>query len=202
MVGDAAEDRPEALAGTVRWPRLALASAAGGVSIALGDHAFHVRTRILEHFWYPQWDHQSLAVFPMFVGAAALMLVVAGPFVRHHPKPTAARLAWAVAAFLLAYWATGQAGTDHPWWCLNVLVATFLLRLAFEPDRRAVLLLGGSIAVGGCVGEAVVSALGLFTYATQDIIGVPLWLIALYLHGAPAVLALARMVQVDRPEAA
>ncbi|QXC62768.1 DUF2878 family protein [Aquihabitans sp. G128] len=196
-----ADDRQPALApattGVARWVPRALAAVGGGTAISVGDHLFHVRTRVLVHHWHPQWDGQTLVVFPIFMAAAALMLAVATPFVGRTPRPSWARVVLAGACFFAAYAFTGQVGTDHPAWCLVVLLATWLLRLAFEPHRRAAVLLGLLIGVGGGAGEAAVSALGLFTYVHQDVAGVPLWLLPLYLHGAPAVLALARLVQVE-----
>ena len=54
-----------------------LASIVGGTFIAIGDHLFHVRTHVLTHFWHPRWDGQTLLVFPLFMGAAAFMILAA-----------------------------------------------------------------------------------------------------------------------------
>ncbi len=173
------------------------ASVAGGTFIAVGDHLFHVRTDVLEHHWYPQAGGQTLLVFPIFMAAAALMLGATAALVAPEPRPTWARAGVAALAFYAAYALTGALGTDHPALTLGLLTAAFLARLAFEPDRRAVVLVGVLIALGGCLGEAAISDLGLFTYAHTDVAGVPLWLVPLYLNGAPAVVALARLVQPE-----
>ncbi|CAN5409962.1 hypothetical protein BH10ACT1_BH10ACT1_18810 [soil metagenome] len=178
---------------------MATAAVGGGAFIATGDHLFHVRTRVLVHHWHPQWDGQTLLVYPLFVAAAALMVVVAAPLVEHLPRPGTPRALGAAGAFAVAYAFTGQVGVAHPGWCLTVLVATFAARLALEPDRRTVLAVGALIAIGGCAGEAAVSALGLFTYVRPAVAGVPLWLFPLYLHGAPAVVAVARLAHAPAP---
>jgi len=50
------------------------------------------------------------------------------------------------------------------------------------------------IGIGGCIGEAVISEWGLFRYYGRYV--VPIWLFALYLHGAPAVVGITRLVDL------
>lgn len=45
-------------------------------------------------------------------------------------------------------------------------------------------IIGIAIAFGGVLGEAGLSALGEFSYANPDVLGVPWWLFPLYLHGS------------------
>jgi hypothetical protein len=214
-----------------------VASLGGGVFIALGDHLFHVRTGVLVHHWHPQWDGQALVVVPIFVVAAAAMLVSASVVLRlvpgrpaffdrfvegasgppgtategptplagvrptgdpgsgHLPVPGLPQVLLAGVAFYLAYALTGWIGTNQPWWCLFVLLDALLLRLwvSFEPWR--VLAVGVVIGLGGCAGEAAISAIGLFDYIHRDVAGIPFWLFPLYLHGAFAVVALTRWLE-------
>ena len=171
-----------------------LASIVGGTFIAVGDHLFHVSTHVLTHFWHPRWDGQTLLVFPLFMGAAALMILAATPVVRSCVRPSAPRLAVEAGAFYVAYWFTGQVGVRYPGWCLVVLLATFAGRLMLDDNPRAVLVVGIMIGIGGCLGEAVVSELGLFRYVGRWV--VPIWLLPLYLHGAPAVVGITRVVDL------
>lgn len=181
-----------------RWLRFALASVAGGTFIAIGDHLFHVRTRLLTHVWHPQWDHQTLLVFPIFMGAAAVMILAVTPLVRACARPTTSRLALEAGAFYLAYWFTGQVGVTHPGWCLVVLLATFAGRLTLDDHPKVVLLVGVLIGIGGCIGEALISEWGLFRYYGKYV--VPVWLFALYLHGAPAVVGITRLVDLSNED--
>jgi len=177
-----------------RWVRFVLAAVGGGTFIAVGDHLFHVRTHVLTHFWHPRWDGQTLLVYPLFIGAAALMIAAATPLVRGCARPAAVRLAVEAGAFYLAYWFTGQVGVRYPGWCVVVLLATFVGRLLLDDNPRAVLLVGIMIGIGGCLGEAAVSEMGLFRYVGRWL--VPFWLLPLYLHGAPAVVGLTRVVDL------
>ena len=91
-----------------------LASIVGGTFIAIGDHLFHVRTHVLTHFWHPRWDGQTLLVFPLFMGAAAFMILAATPLVRGCALRSPVRLAVDGGAFYVAYWFTGQVGVRYP----------------------------------------------------------------------------------------
>lgn len=177
-----------------RPARLAAVAVLGGLFISVGDHLFHVRTGILVHHWYPQWDGQTLVVLPMFVGAAAAMVFVARPLARTLPRPTPRAAVLAAALFFAAYAFTGWAGTDHPMACLLVLLAAFAVRLALAlpAERRPTVIVGILIGLGGCLGEALVSKMGLFDYVHRDAI-VPFWLFPLYLNGAAAVLAATKL---------
>jgi hypothetical protein len=183
---------------TGRALRWVAAIVGGGVFIALGDHLFHVRTGVLLHLWYPQWDDQTLLVYPIFVVAAGAMLATASVVVRRVPRPSrlpsAKDLLLAGAAFFGAYALTGRIGTEHPWWTFGILAVLFAVRVAPDPDRVAVLVVGTLIGLGGCAGEAAVSELGLFTYVRSDVAGIPLWLFPLYLHGAFAVVEIVRLL--------
>ena len=172
--------------------RLAVVAVLGGLVISLGDHLFHVRTGVVVHHVKPLIDGQSIWVIPQFIVAAAVMVAVAQPAARRLPRPPIGRVVLAVVLFYAAYWITGQLGVDHPWVTLEILFATFALRLAFEhpPSRLPVLAVGVVIGLGGCVGEALNSNAGFFDYTYENVV-VPFWLFPLYLHGGAAVVGIA-----------
>ncbi len=143
----------------------------------------HVRSGVL---WYthPVLLGQAFWV-PLVFGAGALVLVnshaaliaLAGGSPAP-PGPSAAQAMLFAGAYLLTGVAPGR-----PLLVLAVLTAAWLTRVALGPSRELVLA-GLAFAVGGPLFEATLSATGGFSYGRPDLLGVPCWLPALYLHAS------------------
>lgn len=85
--------------------------------------------------------------------------------------------------FVFVYLLSGF-GNESPL-ILNLLFySTFLLRLAFTPDKIFMLILSIILGIAGSLAEGILSALDLVYYTKPVIFHVPLWLAALYFHGA------------------
>lgn len=98
-------------------------------------------------------------------------------------RGTANELVEALSAFALVYLASGF-GHEHPLLLSAIFYGIFLVRLLFTYERRWLLIVALILAVGGMVGEGLLSAFGLVSYAHQDVFYVPWWLGGLYMHGA------------------
>ena len=84
----------------------------------------------------------------------------------------------------LAYLASGLLAPRHAVAYAVALLVGWVIRLLVRPDWRVAVVIGVAIACGGVLGEAGLSALGEFSYAHPDVLGVPWWLFPLYLHGS------------------
>ena len=154
---------------------------AAGAMVGLVFDRIHVVTGVL---WYahPALFGQAVWV-PLLFGAGGLVLVNGHRlFVRHPPtlQPSPFSLVAPAVAFAAAYVATGL-WSDHPVWLTAGLVLVWLCRVAIRPTRDRIAA-GLAFAVGGPLVEATVSATGGFFYRRPDLLGVPIWLPALYLH--------------------
>jgi hypothetical protein len=176
--------------------------AGGGVALALCDQ-IHVQAGVLDYetggFFGQAWW------VPLQFGVASLAIVAgARPFARGWPAPRPSELVAGAAWFVAAYAASGVFD-DRPGWLAAALVATWAARMARA--QRPLGLVGWSLllAAAGTGAEALLSAAGTFSYAHPDLLGVPVWLPGLYLHGAPLALGLARALEartdVGRPAA-
>lgn len=99
------------------------------------------------------------------------------------PPATLRELLLGVACFVLSY---GSSGFFRAW--PNAELAAYILlfipAVLFTPkDARGALLLHSvTLAVGGPLTEAAISATGTFWYVEPDFLGVPRWLPGIYLH--------------------
>lgn len=172
----------------------------GGVLGALCDQ-IHVRFGVLS---YPRPDllAQAWWVAPNFAVSAVLMMVGSQPFVERAPQTAGAHPSWrqlteAALWFLTAYFASGLL-FRHPAWLFAGYVATWLARVWPRVERKPLLVHGILLAAAGTGYEAVLSALGTFHYHHPDVLGVPVWLPGLYLHGSPLAFQITRAL---RPKA-
>lgn len=165
-----------------------------GAVIATLCDANHVYTQTLS---YPQpfVAGQAWWVFPgfflvfAFMGAAYVTLVRLLQGVMSVSTSQSAGHAPAMVetltAFALVYLLSGF-GNESPNLLALIFFGTFFLRLAFTYERVWALVLAILLAIGGMVGEGLISLFGEVSYRHVDVFGVPYWLGALYMHGALA----------------
>ena len=177
-----------------RW---IVAASVGGVACFVGDHG-HVAAGVLAYpevaFWGQAWW-----VLPLFVAASALALVgvrAVHPGGRDAPGDPVRQAVADGTAFLAAYGLTAAA-QGHPDLLVVALVGLWLLRVHRGMPRRlaAFCLLS---ALVGTSWEAMWSGIGRFHYLHPDLLGVPRWLPALYLHAALVADSARRVVDGNR----
>ena len=134
------------------------------------------------------WVPLNFAVLLTGLVAATIPLVRRFP----GPEPGNGRLAIDLAWFAGMYGLSGLVAPDEPELLAIAYVVLWLPRVALRDDARLVLPFGIALALAGCGVEALEIELGWFSYADPDVIGVPLWLAGIYLHGAPLALDVAR----------
>lgn len=135
----------------------------------------------------PWWSFPGFFVAFVVMGVTYLylapLLSKTAPSEQSRAAGTARELVEALCAFALVYLASGF-GHEHPLLLSALFYGIFLVRLLFTYERRWLLIVALILAVGGMVGEGLLSAFGLVSYAHQDIFYVPWWLGGLYVHGA------------------
>ncbi|KQV75161.1 hypothetical protein ASC61_09180 [Aeromicrobium sp. Root344] len=160
------------------------------------DQLIHVRTGTLVYHWGPQvWD-QTIIVPMTFFLAGVAMLLVSRRVQQHELRRR--RAALSLGLVIAAYLVSGLLDPDLAWPYAVVLLVVWVVRLVLRRERGIAVAACGAIAIGGVLGESVLSALGEFDYAAPDVVGVPWWLFPLYLHGA---LAAADVVALVRSRA-
>lgn len=155
----------------------------GGFALLLCDRV-HIAWGVLEQADRSVFG-QAFWVFPLF-GLVSITTVTAygrlrGAMGEPARSPGVARTAVAAVWALGAYAATGPL---DGWGAilLGVLALAWIVRIAFEKDRVAVVFCL-ALAVVGPLGEAALSATGAFHYLHPDMGSVPSWLPGIYLHG-------------------
>jgi len=158
----------------------------GAGASLVGDH-LHVTQGVLSYPHVACWG-QAWWVFPLFFGATFALFATARrvhPGAAERPAVSVRAAAGDFLGFFTAYAFTAFA-SSMPDLVLWVLVGAWGARvLGGMPPRQVVLCL--VIAIGGTSWEAMWSGLGMFSYSHPDLLGVPRWLPALYLHAAVAV---------------
>jgi hypothetical protein len=152
--------------------------------LTAADLVFHVRTGTLSYDWHPQVLDQTILVPFTFWLAAVGMLATVRMLHPGAPGTTVAQVVDGLALVALAYLASGLMAPKHAVAYAVALFVGWLVRLAARPDRQTAVVIGVAVACGGVLGEAGLSALGEFSYAHPDVLGVPWWLFPLYLHGS------------------
>ena len=151
---------------------------AGAIVGTLLDR-IHVAAGVL---WYARPVLAGQAVWvPLVFGVGALLLMSGHLIFPPHGRAAApATLVAPALGLLVAYLATAVLA-DRPLILALVLVIAWLVRVLREPtaDRLAV---AAAFALGGPLFEATLSATGGFFYRRPDMLGIPIWLPALYLH--------------------
>jgi len=162
---------------------LGILFAGGGALLSLCD-AFHTRsgTTAYAHVWalgMAWWT------FPLFGGFVAGAGTVYASFQSRRRAAPRARLGIGVAAFVALYAASAWLPATNAAKLAVLGAGAALLWLAIDRTPRG-LLLALATATVGTLGEAALIAMGAFWYARPDVIGVPMWLPALYAAGATA----------------
>jgi len=164
--------------------RIALVAVPFALLLTAGDNVFHVRTGTLSYDWHPQVLDQTILVpFTFWLAAVGMLMTVR----MLHPGAagtTVAQVVDGLALVALAYLASGLLAPEHAVAYAVALLVGWVVRLLARPDRQVAVVIGVAIAIGGVLGEAGLSALGEFSYAHPDVLGVPWWLFPLYLHGS------------------
>lgn len=178
-----------------RSGRIAILALEGAIICTLADQ-LHVRFGVLS-YPSPAFAGEAWWVPPEFaiaVVAMALSYRILDRSALHTRLAIATGLAW----FYGIYLASCLFGA-WPLALTAAFVATFAARVAFEARVASLgkVLWPGlpyalAVAAVGPAVEATLVSLDLFSYAEPDIHGVPMWLPALYLHGAWAGRAIAR----------
>jgi hypothetical protein len=164
--------------------RYVLLFVVGALLLSLCDRV-HLEFGVLVQAGPKLWG-QGLWVLPVF-GGGAVGILAGYPVIRR--ALGADRVAWSGARVLrsailaaAAYVVTGPfAGS--PLLLSAGLYGAWLARVIL---RRSGAAAAYSLVVGvlGPAAEATFSALGLHTYAAPHLVGIPMWLAAIYLHGA------------------
>lgn len=163
-----------------------------GALIATFCDGVHVYTSTLVYpdpLWYgqPWWPFPmfTLAFLSMAITYRLVDLFMPASLVRSQscaPGSTAA-LVETLLLFALVYMLSGFGNTSALFLCVLFYVS-FAVRLWATYERGFLLLIAILLAIGGTLVEAGISAIGQVAYTRNDMIGVPLWLPGLYLHGA------------------
>ncbi len=163
-----------------------------GAALATICDLNHVTTGTLSYptpwlFGQPWWT------FPGFAVAFAGMALLYAGLVRWLPASiervycagpgSAGELLDSMLLFAFVYLISGF-GNDNPDVLTWLFGGTFLLRLALARERVFMTIIAVLLALGGTLAEAALGAGGLVAYGNTELIGVPLWLPGLYLHGA------------------
>ncbi|WP_412528645.1 DUF2878 domain-containing protein [Burkholderia lata] len=165
---------------------------------SFGDHFYHVRNHVVSYNVGPFVDGQSMLVWLIFVAAAALIYVVTYAFARDATPPSLSLLLWQFVLMHAGYLSSGIWGISHSTELTLGLAAVWVVRIAFTSQYRGkIVAISLLLAVLGAVGEGIVSMSGFFDYAPtlKQIVGVPYWLICLYLNGGPLAFTAARWVR-------
>jgi hypothetical protein len=122
---------------------------------------------------------------PLLFGAGGLLLVAGHEVLlrvtrEQAPRASRAHLASSVVWSFAAY-ASTAVFWSAPLRLTLALVVAWAVRVAFAPTREK-LLAGLVYAIAGPLFESVLSSTGAFHYQHPDLLLVPAWLPALYLH--------------------
>jgi len=163
----------------------------GGIAATLCD-ANHVATGTLRYphpvlFGQAWWVAPGFFVAFLGMGAAYVIAaprMPAGLSTQQSRAPgSAAALAETLTTFVLVYLSSGF-GNESPALLSLVFYGLFGLRWVFSYERGWLLAVAVALAIGGMTTEGTLGALELVAYRHADVFHVPLWLGAVYMHGA------------------
>ncbi|GAA3517332.1 hypothetical protein GCM10022234_10870 [Aeromicrobium panaciterrae] len=178
--------------------RFALVAIASAIVLTMFDQLFHVRTETLVYHWHPQLAGQTVIVPLTFLLATVSMLDTSLRVNTLQPRSTSTRgVIASLAIVTAAYLISGFVDQEYAVAYALLLLVTWGIRVVRRGERGTAIIACLMIAVGGVLGEAALSAIGEFSYLEPDLLGVPWWLLPLYLHGALAARDIAAIM--DRP---
>ena len=93
--------------------------------------------------------------------------------------------------FVLIYMMSGF-GSEFPMLLNIIFYGSFLIRLMTTYERPFIITFAIVLAIGGIVGEGLLVVANLVEYSHPEIFHVPIWLGAVYMHGALALRELMR----------
>ena len=165
-----------------RWAALA---GFGAFLCTVLDH-LHATHDVLSYAHPVAWN-QAWWVPLLFAGATLVIVASASPMRAllgglTEAPPTARQIAGDAIGFITAYSFTAF-GHTQPVVVLVVLTAFWTARTLHCRAPWMVLYSIG-VATGGTLFEAALSSTGTFHYHHPDLLGVPCWLPAIYLHAA------------------
>jgi hypothetical protein len=142
---------------------------------------------------YASQDIGELAWFvPLEFGLAGVVSALAIPLLERRLRP-GRLLTWSawerwreVPLLVGLYLVSASIDGDEAWWFLAALLVALGARLAFagvEGDWAFALI----AAIAGPTAEAAIHALGAFDYTEPDVLGLPVWLPALWAWGGLAI---------------
>ena len=167
-------------------PRRLAACFVIGAVLGTALDAIHVADDVLVYHGATVWEigwwvPLQFGLVGALVGVAIPVIErVAGP--DEPPRWPLDRVVGELMLFAALYLSTALVGADDAGWLTAGLFALAGLRLALVPtegDWAYVLL----AAVLGPLGEAAISATGVFEYVDPDFLGIPYWLPALWANG-------------------
>lgn len=156
------------------------------------DWACHVRQGVLVYpepiarEWLP--GQPTPAVFLLFFSCTAIGLGLAWSRLRERAPVGLVATLVSVLAFVACYWGSGRFAA-YPLAFSLACIGVWQVQVAASQRRAELIGFSIVLALAGTLVEMVVSSTGFFAYLRPDFLGVPMWLPALYLAGAPAALA-------------
>jgi hypothetical protein len=181
------------------WGRVGFLWLAGALGGALCDQ-IHVQAGVLA-YRHPTFLDQSWWVGPQFGVAVVAMIVGAVPAARLSTRaagrPGARMLVTDTLWFVAAYAASGLWGNDHARALAVVYGLTWVARLAVRPDWLALAAVSVTLVGGGVLYEGTLAGTGAFHYIHPGVYHVPIWLAGIYLHGAPLLVNVTRLVLIE-----
>lgn len=146
----------------------------------------HVQSGVL-YYASPFYPGGQAFWVPLLFGAAALVLVrgyrsFAEFLGVRDPIASTNSLTEAALGFVAAYAATGLFH-EHELLLTAALVVSWAWHQKRHPGEGGVPYAVG-LAIAGSFFEAALSSTGAFSYTSPDLLGVPVWLFALYLHAS------------------
>ena len=187
------------MANQTKWMSMLILAAGTAVATTTCDW-IHVFTGTLT-YTDPFLFGQSWFVFPGFTLAFLLMMVVYNKMFSLVPDTFIKTKSMShgnlndtvesFTIFVLIYMMSGF-GSEFPMLLNIIFYGSFLIRLMTTYERPFIITFAIVLAIGGIMGEGLLVVANLVEYSHPEIFHVPIWLGAVYMHGALALRELMR----------